>query len=125
MADKGRPKGSIHVTDHGKPIYLKGLTLKQTSDLIKMCRQNGISSFKYGNLILEFNKKDKKELKVDPEFPIQEEKTDLEADALARKADDVDDRLDDLMTTDPVAYEQLAMEGELDDQGDSGSQPDL
>lgn len=93
------------------------LTEKDLAELIKTCFEYDIKAFKYGNLILEFQSDPADNIAEDQvrEIPVVE-RTDIEADQLKQKSDDVEDTLVDLMITDPAAYEKACMEGEITDE---------
>lgn len=76
------------------------LTAKDICDIIKSCQRNGVSSFKFRELVLEFGDKPKQERAATGSTRTEEEDGpgDFEPD------------LDQMMVEDPVAYEKFLSE---------------
>ena len=75
------------------------LSAKDICDIIKSCQRNGVSSFKFRELVLQFGDQPKRErAAVGTSPPVEDSPGDFEPD------------LDQMMVEDPVAYEKFLSE---------------
>lgn len=82
------------------------LSAKELCDIIRSCRKNGVSTFKFQGLALEFGDQSKIKDKAVVPKAVEDDAGDYEPD------------LDQMMVEDPVAYEKFLSEN-MDEQEDS------
>lgn len=92
----------------------KSLTAKQISSIIRACKSSGVSELQFGDLLIKFGPIQEKAISpwanTQEEFFIPEEtiqKITMPGDQEPEKEID----LEDLQITDPVAWEQLRIQG--------------
>lgn len=112
---RGRPPGSKNKKASDSVL----LTGTEIYDIIKLCSDRNVLSFHYRDLSVNFNKETCYKVEEKPEVT---RKIDLR-----RRDEQVHEELDYLKLTDPVGYESLAMEGEVENEETDyrGAQPTL
>ena len=113
---RGRPVG----TRNKKPSDSLALTADDLCAIIKLCGAQNVLSFQYRDLSVNFNSSDSTDVKTNY-MPVDPQETRRES--LQRQHDFVEEDLDYMKITDPVAFEALAMEGETVEEGEIGKRP--
>lgn len=96
----------------------KPISLKELAKIIKICKNDGVSSLEYGNLKISMITPEKGIMTPAPQASASAKK----ASQITEKAnvqsqyDDVQQVLETLHVEDPVRYEALLMQGALGDE---------